>query len=233
MNTVGSRHLKARGFALFTSLMFLVILTALAAVVLKTSTNNERIAGGDLDRALAYQLAEATIRDAQLDIRNLRSTGAPCADVPPSCRPASDRPNKDAGMTEVSYVGRCALGRCYLGPGSDPAAPPGDSGTLYGRPGFVEPWNRPRLARDAAAREHAEYGQFTDPTYSPLPDGESENWKRIRANTGAAATPIYWVEVFPSGPTGFDKIFYRITVEASGRNPSTVVRLQEIYEPAL
>ena len=231
MNTVGPRCADARGFALFTSLMFLVILTALAAVVLKTSTNNERIAGGDLDRALAYQLAEATIRDAQLDIRNLRSTGALCADPPPSCRPASDRVNKDSAMTDVSYFGTCQLGRCYLGRGSDPL----DSSSLYDDgAAFVAPWDMKRTAaRGDADRPWAEFGQFTDSTYSSAPGGESGIWKRIRANTGAAATPRYWVEVFPYGPTGFDKIFYRITVEATGRNENSVVRLQEIYEPAL
>lgn len=228
MTVAVSRRPGARGFALFTSLMFLVVLTALAAVVLKTSTNNERIAGGDLDRALAYQLAEATIRDAQQDILNIRSNNVPCTDAPPSCRPATDTPNKDTGLGYVSYMGVCSRGRCYLGRDSEPPLFPGDPGTLYDNPDFVAPWIRPRLAIGDPAREHAVYGELTDPTFT----ADDENWSRIQDNTGVTERPVYWIEVFAFGPAS-ERFLYRITVEATGRNPTSVVRLQEIYEPAL
>jgi Tfp pilus assembly protein PilX len=77
-------------------------------------------------------------------------------------------------------------------------------------------------------REYAFFGELTDPTYTT----DDDNWSRIRDNTGAAARPIYWIEVFSYGPAS-ERFLYRITVEATGRNPSSVVRLQEIYEPAL
>ena len=61
----GSRE---RGFALITSLILMTGLLVLAAVTLRVSTRNERVAGIDMDRALAFQLAETTLRDAQQDI---------------------------------------------------------------------------------------------------------------------------------------------------------------------
>lgn len=221
MNTFASHRAGARGFALFTSMMFLIILTTLAVVVLKTSTNNERIAGGDLDRALAYQLAEATIRDAQQDVLNLLSTGGPCVAPPPACRPQTDTPNKDGGMSDISYFGTCRLGRCYLGPGSDPLAAPGDPGTLYDDgPRFVPPWSMPLRTPTDPDRPYATFGQFS-----------GANWALIRDATGAAREPRYWIEIFRSGVSNSEKFFYRITVEAVGRSPNSTVRLQEIYEP--
>jgi type IV pilus assembly protein PilX len=225
MNTTVFQHQRrqrAHGFALFTSMMFLIILTTLAVVVLKTSTNNERIAGSDLDRALAYQLAEATIRDAQQDIVGLLSNGTRCVAAPPACRPQSDQPNKDVGATEVSYKGTCVLGRCYLGRDSEDPPFLGATDSLYDNPGFVPPWNMPRLTPADPARPYAVFGQFT-----------GADWAAVSLSTGVTARPLYWIEVFSYGPTGADKFRYRITVEAVGRNPLSVVRLQEIYEPGM
>lgn len=217
MKTNALSRRSARGFALLTSLMFLLILTTLAVVVLKTSTNNERIAGSDLDRTLAYQLAEATLRDAEQDILGLLSNGSPCSGA--GCRPANDIPNKDVGIGDISYIGVCRVGFCYLGPGSEVPAFAGDPATMYDNPAFVEPWNMPDPGVTDPNRPYARFGEFTQ-----------ADWSTIQANTKASDRPKYWIEVFRSGGNG-EKFYFRITVRAIGKNPNTQVMLQEIYEP--
>lgn len=67
------RSLKAyaRGISLVIVLIFLVILSMLAVVAIQNSTFSARIAGNEADRTLAFQAAEAALRDAENDIRGL------------------------------------------------------------------------------------------------------------------------------------------------------------------
>ncbi|HET7774227.1 MAG TPA: PilX N-terminal domain-containing pilus assembly protein [Burkholderiaceae bacterium] len=197
-------HARQRGFALFSALIFLIVLTVLATAVLRSSTLNERVAGNDLDRARAYQLAEATIRDAQQDIVGVRSDGQACL-ANPACRNADVRPDKDKGFSIPS--GSCGRGWCFYLPAS------------YADAGFVNPWLRPLGPVGGPGQEHAQFGEFT-----------GADWATIAAQTGTAARPVYWVEVFQN-TINPEAILYRITVRASGRNPNTVVTLQELYQP--
>jgi Tfp pilus assembly protein PilX len=211
----GSRE---RGFALITSLILMTGLLVLAAVTLRVSTRNERVAGIDMDRALAFQLAETTLRDAQQDILRMNSGGQPCV-APTSCRPDVEYANKDAGLTDLPFVGTCRQGMCYLGPGS--VAPTGSNpaGQAYLATGFQNPWDRADPGETNAARPYARYGEFT-----------GADWSTLQTASGAAQRPRYWVELIPYGTAG-DRMLYRITVLASGRNPQTQAMLQEVYQP--
>ncbi|MFZ4652095.1 MAG: pilus assembly PilX family protein [Rubrivivax sp.] len=211
----GTTH--RRGFALISTLVLMIGLMVMAVVTLKVVSRGERMAGSDLDRALALQLAEATVRDAQQDIMRVTSAGAVCTGAP--CRPMSDLPNKDSGITDLSYIGTCRQGMCYLGPGSEAPATVGDPGSLYDNADFVAPWDRPDPGEDNAARPYARYGEFT-----------GASWETIRSASGAATRPRYWVEVIPMG-TASDKFLFRITARATGRNAATVVVVQEVYQP--
>jgi len=53
------------GFALITSLMFLVILTVLAVSAMGTNSAEEKMLGFSRDRQIALQAAEAALRDAE------------------------------------------------------------------------------------------------------------------------------------------------------------------------
>lgn len=208
----------SRGFALVTSLILMTGLLMLAAVTLRVSTRNERVAGIDIDRALAFQLAETTLRDAQQDILRMNANGQPC--IPPAtCRPEVEYPNKDSGLTALPFLGTCRQGMCYLGPGS--VAPTGANlaGQAYLAPGFVNPWDRADPGENDPTRPYARYGEFT-----------TADWTALQAATGASQRPRYWVEVIPYGTAG-ERILYRITVVASGRNPQTQAMLQEVYQP--
>jgi Tfp pilus assembly protein PilX len=190
----------------------------LAAVTLRVSTRNERVAGIDMDRALAFQLAETTLRDAQQDILRANASGQPCL-PPTTCRPEVEYPNKDAGLTDLPFVGTCRQGMCYLGPGSVTPTGTNPAGQAYLATGFQNPWDRADPGSTNEARPYAQYGEFT-----------GASWSTLQTATGAAQRPRYWVELIPYGTAG-DRMLYRITVLASGRNPQTQAMLQEVYQP--
>ena len=58
-----------RGASLVIALMFLIVLTILGLVAVRSSTVQERMAGNDRDRAVAFEAAEAALRDAERDIQ--------------------------------------------------------------------------------------------------------------------------------------------------------------------
>lgn len=53
------------GYALFITLIFLVVLTLLGLTGMQTSMLEERMAGNARDRSIAFQAAETTLRDAE------------------------------------------------------------------------------------------------------------------------------------------------------------------------
>ena len=209
---------RQRGFALIMSLILMTGLLVLAAVTLRVSTRNERVAGIDMDRALAFQLAETTLRDAQQDILRMNDSGQPCL-PPTTCRPAVEYPNKDAGLTDLPFVGTCRQGMCYLGPGSVTPTGTNPAGQAYLATGFENPWDRADPGPTNEARPYAQYGEFT-----------GASWSTLQTASGAAQRPRYWVELIPYGTAG-DRMLYRITVLAAGRNPQSLAMLQEVYQP--
>lgn len=65
-----------RGVSLVVSLIFLVILTVLGLTALRVATMEERMSGNARDRNVAFQAAEAALRDAEFDIRCQRHDGS-------------------------------------------------------------------------------------------------------------------------------------------------------------
>jgi type IV pilus assembly protein PilX len=61
-------HRRQQGASLVVALLFLIVLTVLGLVAVRSSTLHERMAGNDRDRAVAFETAEATLRDAERDI---------------------------------------------------------------------------------------------------------------------------------------------------------------------
>lgn len=86
---VGERE---RGAALITGLSILVVLTLLGIAAAFMADLEERMSGNRRDRALAFQAAEAALRDAERDIRES---------------------NRVSGLT--SFTPDCANGLCYNG----------------------------------------------------------------------------------------------------------------------
>lgn len=77
----GFRHSTEQlGFSLVVVMIFLVILSSLAITAMQGSTFSARIAGNEADRTLAFQAAEAALRDAENDISCTSSTR--CRTIP-------------------------------------------------------------------------------------------------------------------------------------------------------
>lgn len=60
-----------RGVTLIVALIFLAILMLLGVTVAQTSSMEERMAGNTRDRDLAFQAAEAALKDAETDLPGL------------------------------------------------------------------------------------------------------------------------------------------------------------------
>lgn len=103
------RHLQ-QGASLVVGLIFLVAVTLLGVIAMKNTVLQERMAGSVRDRSLAFQAAEAALRDAKLDLLNLRSGGNFCAPAD-GCHP------NNPIQLESGFTANCALGRCYDNPG--------------------------------------------------------------------------------------------------------------------
>jgi len=61
---------RQRGVVLVVSLLFLVVLTLLGIATMRTNVIEERLAGNSRDWGLAFQAAEAALRDGEADIQN-------------------------------------------------------------------------------------------------------------------------------------------------------------------
>jgi type IV pilus assembly protein PilX len=99
-----------RGASLVIALMFLIVLTILGLVAVRSSTVQERMAGNDRDRAIAFEAAEAALRDAERDIQANLSSADPFDNACTSglCRPSTvATPN----WNSISWAG--ATSRIY------------------------------------------------------------------------------------------------------------------------
>ena len=81
-----------RGAALFTALVFLVVLTIIGITAMQTTTMQQRMAGNNRDRGVAFQAAEAMLREAEARV---------------------------ATTTPANYVANCASGLCSTGNAPD------------------------------------------------------------------------------------------------------------------
>ncbi len=104
LHTIPAR--AQRGFSLIVGLIFLVAITLLGVIAMKNTLLQERMAGGMRDRSLAFQAAEAALRDAKLDLLNMRAGGIVCA-AADNCHP------NNPIVHESGFDAACTLGRCF------------------------------------------------------------------------------------------------------------------------
>lgn len=209
-------HRQQRGVTLIVGLIFLVALTLLGVMAMKSAVLQERMAGGSRDHSLAFQAAEAALRDAKRDILGLRANGTACPAGAAGCRAVDHK--GVPGATE--YKLNCANGLCRDNPCTDAAGNPVPDYAFGIGPHTVFP---------LTGAPGVPYGTFTS---LPLPAPPI-------SITGVAAQPRYLIEYFtrsealnPPGACASEDIpMYRITARAVGANPNTVVTLQEVYTP--
>ena len=74
-----SKKYKQRGISLFIVIVFVMLSMLLALWASRTSLFNELIISNDADYQRAFEAAQATLQDAELDIRGENSDGSFCA----------------------------------------------------------------------------------------------------------------------------------------------------------
>ena len=139
--------IRQQGAVQVVGLAFLVALTLLGLAAMKDAVLQERMAGGSRDRSLAFQAAEAALRDARRDILSLQLVAGAtvaCAPGAAGCRPTSDRPWNTAGKTP--FRSDCLNGQCYDNPFV--------GGYAFGA--------GPHLTMNMTAAPSVEYGTFTN-----------------------------------------------------------------------
>lgn len=209
MKMTNKLKLQQRGATLIVGLIFMVALTLLGVMAMKSTLLQERMAGGSRDHSLAFQAAEAALRDAKRDILRLRADGTACAVGAAGCRTVDHV--GVAGATE--YKSNCLNGLCR----DNPCV----GGYAFGA--------GPHIAFPMIGAPSVQYGTFTSPPPPAAPISVA----------GVAAQPRYLIEYFtrpdavsPPGACAAEDIpMYRITARAVGANLNTVVMLQEVFAP--
>ncbi len=88
-----SQPCRQHGAVLITSLIFLIVITMLVLSSMNSNTLSEKMAGNSRDRNVAFQAAEAGLRDAMRDIHSNRfngNTGFSAACANGLCLPQTD-----------------------------------------------------------------------------------------------------------------------------------------------
>lgn len=80
------KHGTQRGISLVIVMIFLVILSVLGVSAMQGSSLSSRVARNASDRSLAFQAAEAALKDAERDVKYLRFDNSTCAPTITGCR---------------------------------------------------------------------------------------------------------------------------------------------------
>lgn len=71
-----SRQHAQRGMSLVVVLLFLVIMAGLGTTAIRTATIEEKMSGNERDRQIAFEAAEAALRDGERHVRATLSAGS-------------------------------------------------------------------------------------------------------------------------------------------------------------
>lgn len=192
-----------KGAVLIVALLFLVMLTLLGVTAMTGSTMEERMAGNARDTSVAFQAAEAALRDARRDLGEYPPTFAGKRSLPAGW--ALNIVNFGIGFGAATCnPAPAGQGLCW------PDAYAGDVAYLPPLP----------PAHNMTAAPSVEYGQFTGS--APLAGVAAQpryiieifGLTRTDEGFGGSATPYY--------------NFFRITAVGYGASPNTRVMLQEV-----
>ncbi|AMP38343.1 pilus assembly PilX family protein [Ralstonia solanacearum] len=203
---------RATGFALITALVMLLVITVLALGGARLALDSKRISRNQRDNSIAFQAAEAALRDAERDIENAGNATT----------------SRSANFSNTSKNGFPDSGCSTGGPENAPPA------RLRGLCGTVDEdnpvWNSVSWKDSGTGAQTVGYGDFTGMTY-PIGQGVLPSQR-----------PRYIIEVLPNKFTGQNAgiaggntnpdtptYIYRITAVGWGPYGSTPVMLQSYY----
>jgi type IV pilus assembly protein PilX len=203
--------LRQSGVALVVVMIFIVILSTIAAFAARRAFLGEGIARSQLDVEIATQAAEAALRDAEIDLRiqdpGLR-TGA-------SCDRGEARPLKATTLGNPYFGDACPRGQCRTSAGASHAAYAAASNfsssvnPLPWWPGANSRWNNTFSSKAPTSCSFD----------GAVPLGTFTGTARIR---GVLRQPEYMVEPMQRGK----ELYFRVTARGWGLNPGSEVVLQ-------
>lgn len=234
---------QQRGVTLVVVLVAVLLSALLVLWASRATLFSEMVVSNDADYQRAFQVAQAMLRDAELDIRGERADGLACTPDPDNAKVCR------AGIAEQIPLGapdvvrliasnlapkptRCANGLC---------ARRADAMDFWSDMAAASPTG---LTAMTAAGIGAHYGEFTGATLAATGNLPIDN------ATSGKIHAWYWIEVLPylesGGNTGaianvaanlltlnlVPSVIYRITALAQGLKPGTTVVLQEVYAQA-
>ena len=92
-NAMKTSHDRQRGSTLVISLMILIVMTLIGVTGIASSTLEEKMAGNTRDQALAFQAAEAALRDGEQYWTDIVSLAAAFNGANAGLYPADERPD--------------------------------------------------------------------------------------------------------------------------------------------
>jgi type IV pilus assembly protein PilX len=199
---------RQRGATLLVTLLFLIILTMLGISAMSGSTTEERMARNSRDYNVAFQAAEAALRDAERDLTGQAPYSRP-GFLAGEGIPGQTGFMADCGLSDTtnSYKGLCDTLT------SAPASP------VWVSVSGGDPWretNSPSVA----------YGTYTGRTPFPTCATATERTSCV------ARQPRYLIEArVNSVDAGTPEYIYRITARGFGPQETTVVSLQQNFKP--
>lgn len=195
-SAVGLRQSAQAGISLVIVMIFLVILSGLAINAMQGSTFSARIAGNESDRTLAFQAAEAALKDAENDINSLVLDAGVFKGCDDALTPAAAKAKCRAAKIERGndFDADCSNGRCV----PDTSAPAWETTSKW--------TNASPASKTAISNGSVVYGFYTGVAELPV----------------VSQQPRYLIEYFNQG--GF--AVYRVTAIGYGANPSTQAMLQ-------
>ncbi len=196
---------RQHGATLAIVLIFLVLVTLIGVTALTTTTLEEKMAGNLKEQNLAFQAAEAALRDAKLDISGTDITGATSATARnPLISGATGFGDSAKNRPSCSATTGATLGLC-LTTSDAPDAPALNQTSV--------------ITRSFTAAPSVQYGTYTG----------------AATLQNVAMQPRYLIEavrVYPAGEDIAKQVYwYRITARGYGARIETQVTLQEIYRP--
>ena len=233
---VGLAH-RQRGFSLIVALMMLIVIVILGISASQMAINEERGARNDRDRQLAFQAAEAAIKDAEYEIYG---TGSPVCSLPGQVGRGRMRSGTFTCFNEDNYFGYaqgCSAppnaGLCTYVPLTSAC-----SATPTGLcPAYLDSANVDfyKDATGSGNNHTVAYGTYTHRPYG------SQATASLTGQPISVYPPRYIIEVVPKntsvnsltsagsgGGLGSGQVMFRVTAMGFGANPNSQVVLQAV-----
>jgi type IV pilus assembly protein PilX len=236
-----------RGFSLIVSLMMLIVIIILGISASQMAVNEERGSRADRDRQIAFQAAEAALKDAELEI-----LGPPPPTTVPNCAYPGQTARGWGRMISGTLTLTCfnqinAIG--FTTSALSPCSGPPNAG-LCPYDELHPAWRRSATdatlthidfvadAKQTGSMSTAAYGQFTGQTY-----GAQNSASGAPTSFGSSATlpiypPRYIIEQVPlntsttaksqEGGSGLCPCMFRVTAMGFGTSINTQVVLQTV-----